>query len=205
MKSVLLTILCLVSTFAYSMPIGLRTAVWGGSAAERLAAVDAAFPTLDDDATAEDVATALSEVADTALAENITDVGEYIEFREWAKYANAADVKDSLTAWLSFAIGSAGLVSELQENDISIDTVNMAADGKLEVVFSLDGINVDADALEYRLKTVLGVEGAPTLDEKAFSNNDGGLSLVPNGDGRIRAVVIPPADINAYFMRIKVK
>ena len=205
MKNALLLVSCMTSAVACAMPLGLRTAVWGGSAANRLSAVEAAFPALGDEATTKEVSAVLSGAADPALAENIADVDEYAEFREWAKYANATEVKDSVTAWLSFALGSTGIVPEPREGSLSIDEVSVMDDGSLEVVFSLDGVNVGDEALERRLKTVFGVEDATTLSESAFSVNETDLKLSSKGDGRISAIVAPPKDKDTYFVRVKIK
>lgn len=205
MKNALLLVSCLSSAFACAMPLGLRTAVWGGSAAVRLSDLEAAFPALGSEATKEDVSEVLSGAADSALAENITDVDEYAEFREWAKYANAAEVKDSVTAWLSFAIGAKGIIEEPKEGSLSIDAVCIKEDGSLEVVFSLDGVNVGNEVVERRLKTVFGVEDATTLSKSAFAVNESDVKLSSNGDGRISAVVAPPKEKDTYFVRIKIK
>lgn len=205
MKIALILVSFLSSASACAMPLGLRTAVWGGSAAVRLSAVESAFPALGSDATEEEVSAVLSGAADSALAENITDVDEYAEFREWAKYANAAEVKDSVTAWLSFAIGATGIVQEPKEGDISIDAVSIMEDGSLEVVFSLNGVNIGNEVVERRLTTVFGVEDATVLSESAFAVNESDVRLSSNGDGRINAVVALPKENDTYFVRIKMK
>ena len=195
-----------VAAAANGMPLGLRTAAWGIAPANRRAAVEAVFPALGAEATAGDVAAALNGAADGALADNIADAGEYAAFREWAKYAGAAAVKSSGTAWLSFAVGAPGLVPPPQEGDLVIDDVAVAPDGRLKAVFSLDGVDIGSDAVESRLKTVFSVEGATTLQKDAFSGKDIGLSLAPTGDGRVRARVTPPTNAgNTYFMRVKMK
>ena len=92
-----------------------------------------------------------------------------------------------------------------QDGDLVIDEVAVSSDGKLEAVFSLDGVNIGSSVLESRLKTVFGVEGAKSLTD-AFSAQNIGFALLPTGDGRVKAMATPPADTgNSFFLRIKVK
>ena len=198
--------LALAGLSASAMPVGVQMAMRGRAAAQSAqAAVDAAFPNLSTTATSADIAEVLGAAVDGALADNITDVDEYAEFREWAKSAGAATVKDSVTAWFSYAVGAVGVVPMPQDGDLCIDDVSVAPDGKLEAVFSLDGVNIGSAALESRLKTVFGVEGAKTLND-AFSDQNVGLSFMPTDDGRARVRVTPPDNTdNSFFMRVKVK
>ena len=163
------------------------------------------FPSLPSNADAMDVAAALAGTVDANLAKNITNVADYAAFREWAKSAGAVTVKESNTAWLSYAVGAAGVVPMPQDGDLVIDDVSVGSDGKLEAVFSLDGVSIGAAALESRLKTVFGVEGATTLNRDAFSSQNIGLSLTPTSDGRVKAVVTPIGSPSSFFMRVKVK
>lgn len=187
-----------------AMPVGVRLAMQGRAVAR--ASAGPAFPELPDTASPEAVVAALSVATDGRLAENITTVGEYADFRDWASTVGAATVKTSDTAWLSYAVGAAAVVPIPQEGDLVLDGVSVGSDGRLEAIVSLDGVSISAAAQEARLKTVFGVEGAGTLNESAFSPDNVGLSLVPTGDGRLKATVTPPADAgDAYFMRLKVK
>lgn len=196
--------LALAAMSASAVPVGVRLAMHGRASA--LEAASAAFPELPVDASAETVAEKLSVASDTALAENITDAETYADFREWATSVGASQVKSSATAWMSYALCAAGIVPAPQEGDLSIDDVIVDPDGNLEAVFSLDGASIGSAALESRLKTVFGVEGAASLNESDFSDKNIGLSLEPTGDGRVKATVVPPADIgNSFFMRLKVK
>lgn len=196
--------LALAAMSADAVPVGVRLAMHGRAAALEVAA--AAFPELPADAPAETVAEKLSAANDAALVENITDAEAYADFRAWATSVGSAEVKSSATAWLSYALGVVGIVPAPQEGDLSIDDVVVDSDGNLEAVFSLDGANIGSAALESRLKTVFGVEGAATLKESDFSDKNIGLSLEPTGDGRVKATVVPPTDIGgSFFMRFKVK
>ena len=61
-----------------------------------------------------------------------------------------------------------------------------------------------------RLAEALGVEGAASLDEAAFTSNGLTVTFERTTDGKARAVVTPPNDENGdapatFFMRVKVK
>lgn len=195
-----------------AMPIGLRTAAWGVSGANVRAAVATLLPESGGNG---GIGETLAALADDSVAANIADSSEYEEFREWAldSGARADALASSSTTWLSFAAGSPILVAEPKDGDLAIDEVSVGADGNLEAVFSLDGVNIGASALEQRLKTVFGVEGTTTLSpddgntvDDLFSSDNIDFSLTPTGDGRVKATVKPPGDAaRSFFMRVKVK
>ena len=197
--------LALVGLSAGAMPVGVRMAMLG-RAAVLSAASDSGFPELDSQATPASVSEALSGATDGALSENITDVEAYSEFRAWAATVGTANVKASNTAWMSYALGVAELVPVPEEGDLVIDDTQVGEDGKLEAVFSLDGVHVSNAALEERLKTVFGVEGSAELDRTKFSPDNIVLVLEPTDDGRVRATVTPPPESEgSFFILIKVK
>ena len=195
---------------ALAMPIGLRTAVWGVSASNGRAAVARLLPETSNAAVIEET---LAGFSDKAVEANISDDSEYEEFREWAvdSGARADALTNSPTVWLSFATGSPVLVSEPQEGDLTIDEVSaMDEDGKIEIVFSLEDVAIDRQALENRLKSIFGVVGGTALDESAFSEDNLAFSLSPTDDGRVKATVTPKKDAGGnapttFFMRVKVK
>ncbi|MGN0847421.1 MAG: hypothetical protein ACI4RA_08580 [Kiritimatiellia bacterium] len=189
---------------ADAMPVGVRLAMHGRAAAAE--AANAVFPVLPGDASAETIAGKLSVATDKALVANITDIKAYSNFRSWATSVGVAEVKTAATAWLSYAVGAAGIVPAPKDGDLAFEYVSVGPDGKLEAVFALDGVDISSTALESRLKTVFIVEGATVLDDKAFSDRNIRLSLLPTGDGRVRARVEPPADAeNSFFVRVRVK
>lgn len=204
LKSCALCAVVLAASTAGAMPVGVRLAMMGRAAALATPTVD--FPELSQDATSEQVASALRGASDPALAANITTAVDYVDFRAWASSIGATTVKTSGTAWLSYALGAATVVPMPRDGDLAIDDVSVDTDGKLEAVVSLKGVAISPAALESRLKTVLGVEGSDELDEAMFSSDNVGLKLVPTDDGRVRATVTPPTHAGgAYFMRMKVK
>lgn len=193
-----------------SMPIGLRTAVWGVSGANGRAAVGRLLPETD---SMSEIKAALNDFSDKTVTANITDNSTYEEFRDWALETGArADVLTaSTTAYLSFATGSPVLVAEPQDGDLVIDEVSPAgADGTIQMIFSLADVEIGHQAFGERLKTIFSVVGAKTIDEGAFSDANLTFSLIPMDDGRVKAVVAPKKDENgkvpsAFFMKVKVK
>lgn len=194
-----------------AMPIGMRTAAWGVSAASARAALAAALP--ETPAGAEEISQKLAAFSDEAVAENIASVEEYADFRDWvlASGARVDTLTNSPTAYLSFATGSAGLIALPEEDDLVVDEVKpLGPDGKLEMVFSLEDVTVDKAAVESRLKSVFGVIGAATLDATKFSCENLAVSLSPTEDGRVKATITPQKETNgdapsAFFMKVKMK
>ena len=222
-KYSLFLLLALAAVTAEAMPIGVRIAVNGRAAAQE--AVNALFPALDGEVSAADVADALSEAEDVALAANITDANGYAEFREWAKCTGAVDVKASGKAWLSYALGTDALIGrEITSNDVQIvgfDAVDGGAMGTSGVMGSsrlafafevaIDGVNIGGGSvaesvLKENLKKVLGIEGAKSLSSGAFSSDNIDITFDTPVDGKAKFTVSPPADAgNSFFMRVKVK
>lgn len=211
MKRILLALaLAAAETAPASMPIGLRTAVWGISAANERAAVARVLPEAGD---ATEVGEALRGLHDAALATNIVSVSDYREFRTWALQSGAR--ADALAAspavWLSFAVDSPTLVAEPEDGDLTIDEISpVDADGRVEIVFSLADVMIGRDAIEARLKSVFNVIGSEMLDNSSFSDRNLSLSLFPTDDGRVRAIVEPTKDASgnapsSFFMRVKTK
>lgn len=193
-----------------AMPIGLRTAAWGVSAANGRAAVAKLLPESGGNA---GIGNTLATLADESVAANIADSSEYEEFREWAldSGARADTLTSSTTTWLSFATGSPVLVAEPKDGDLAIDEVSpLGVDGKVEAIISLKGVMIDRNALESRLKSVFGVVGGTELDESKFTDAGFDLSLAPTEDGRLKATVTPKKDESGnlprkFFLRSKIK
>ena len=210
-KHGLFLLLALAVATAEAMPIGVRIAVNGRAAAQE--AVNALFPALDGEASAADVADALSKAEDVALAANITDASGYAEFREWAKCTGAVDVKASGKAWLSYALGADALIGkEIASEDVNIESfAPTPTDGKFEFTVSVKDVNIGGGSvaeavLKENLKKVLGIEGAKSLSSGAFSSDNINITFDAPVDGKAKFTVSPPADAgNSFFMRVKVK
>ena len=216
LKYGLILLLALAVATAEAMPIGVRIAVNGRAAAQE--AVNALFPALDGEASAADVAGALSKAEDVALAANITDASGYAEFREWAKCTGAVDVKASGKAWLSYALSADALIGkDISSNDVQIvgfDVVDggvMGTPATFAFEVAIDGVNIGGGAvaeavLKENLKKVLGIEGSKSLSSGAFSSDNIDITFDTPVDGKAKFTVSPPADAgNSFFMRVKVK
>ena len=209
-KTLMVAAAASVALPALAMPVGLRTAVWGVSAANGRTALARLLP--ETDSTAE-IKVALKAFSDKTVAANIVEDSEYEEFREWAleSGARADALTASATAYLSFAAGSPVLVAEPQDGDLVIDEVSpMGVDGTIEMVFSLVNVQIAREALENRLKSVFSVAGAKALKDAEFSESNLVFSLLPTDDGRVKAVITTKKSVDgklptSFFMRVKMK
>ena len=220
LKYGLLLLLVFAEAHAEAMPIGVKIALNGRAAAQE--AVNAVFPVLDGEVSAVDIAKALAEAEDEALAANIKDADGYAAFREWAKGAGATDARACGKAWLSYALGADRLITkEITSNDVHIAKFEMStatgggAMGSSRPTFAfevaIDNVNIGGgmvavETLRENLKKVLGVEGATTLSPDAFSSDNIDITFEAPVDGKARFTVTPPADVgNSFFLRVKMK
>ena len=191
--------------------------IWNGMRIEYYA-----FLPLADDATAAEVAEALSGVADASLVANIADGTNYNAFCAWAQSVKdargsapigAQTVKESANAWLSYAFAADALIDkELTSDDVQIESFAPAStDGKFEFIVSVKDVNIGGgsvavETLKENLKKVLGIEGAATLSPSGFSSDNIDITFDAPVDGKAKFTVSPPADAgNSFFMRVKVK
>ena len=176
------------------------------------------LPALGENATAEDVASILSGVVDGKLKANVVEAAEYANFRAWleAKGINHNDVTKSLFAWLSYALDTAGLIAaEPKEGDLVIEGFgNGAADGKFELVASVDGISVGAGASDANLRKVFEVEGASAIvrsngTENGFSADNVEISAAEPSGGKVKFTVMPKVEggkmPDSFFFKVKMK
>ena len=182
------------------------------------------IPTLSTDAAPEDVVAALSGSVDVNLTANITNTTQYIAYRTWALAltngtVTAQTVKESVHAWLSYALGADALIEkEITSNDVQIvgfDVEDGGAMGSSRPTFAfevaIDGVNIGGGSvaeavLKENLKKVLGIEGAKSLSSGAFSPDNIDITFNVPVDGKAKFTVSPPSDAgNSFFMRVKVK
>ena len=133
------------------------------------------LPALPENATDEDVTTALGEQVDTDVTANVTTVEEYNSFKAWADATTggAAAVVASQNAWLAYALDAASLLTEatkveLTDADITVesfaqDTTDGAADGQFTLEISLKNITIGAGATKANLLKILDAEGTTDL------------------------------------------
>lgn len=148
------------------------------------------------------------------LAAHIDTVEEYNALREWAQRLESAgtatrgEICVAPTAYLSFALDVAGLVEQPQEGDLKVDALVSAVDGSMDVIFSLDGIEIGNQAAEARLKEIFDAVGSDVLDETKFSSDNVMFSLSPTGDGKMKATISPVDNIangTSFFMRVNLR
>jgi hypothetical protein len=193
--------------------------------AECLSAVDSIpddpIPVILDEATGDEIAEALAESADERLTTFVTNIAIYAEYRNWAQgvkgingwtaTASAAAVKASDKAWISFALGADRLIEEeITKEDVMIEAFEPSADEPDEFSFevSIKDVNISSAADKARLATVLGIEGATSLDDSAFSSENVDFYIGTPKDGKATFTAKPKEDAkgasDAFFMRVRV-
>ncbi|MBR6020857.1 MAG: leucine-rich repeat protein [Kiritimatiellae bacterium] len=183
-----------------------------------------AIPELPSDATFKDVKVALAGSADGHLAENITDVSTYAEYRKWAqevkgadgKPAGAAAVKASDKAWFSFAMDSPELIEkEITDGDVKIEDFAVSSNGRqLDCTVRIADVEIGDGATTERLKSVFNMESTSKLDNAAFDSETFMLQVAEpeNGKVKLTATPTPPktgdgfsSSSSAVFVRIHVQ
>ena len=158
-----------------------------------------------------EVATALSGSADAKLAANITTATEYAAYRAWAlglEGVTPQQVKDSAYSWLSYALDTdAPIAAAPKEGDLTIGGFTQGSSaGVFDLSVSISGITVGDNATAANLKKVFDVEGAGSLDESEFKeeNVDIEFGKPEGGEVKIKATPKDPA-AKQFFMRVKMK
>ena len=210
MKKAIYVLALLACAAAHAMPLGLRTAVWNIAAANGRTELEQLLPAGCEESQLAEIMEAFS---DPLLVAHVTNKTVYAEFREWAlgSGARADALTSSQMAWKSFALAAAVLAAMPDVGDLMIDEINLdGEEDTVEIVFSLDNVRIGQAALEERLKTVFGVEGATTPNKGAFSSESLSLSLSPTDDGRVKAIIEPRREEYgrpppSFFMRVNMK
>ena len=167
------------------------------------------LPELPPGATSADVAEALSGAADPRLAANIADVPTYNSFRAWAQAVpgGAAAARASTTAWTSFALDAAALLTR-QPTDDDLTAVSFAPSataGRFDFVVNVKNVTVGGGATSANLLRIFGIEGTPTLNAEDFRSENATVDVAAPADGNVRLTVGPvDADSPAFFMRARV-
>ena len=170
------------------------------------------------------VKAALSGAADGRIGVNITDAESYSEFREWAENleftddaaAKLAAAMSSPNAWISYALDTSGLIAEEpKEGDLVIDGfANGTADGKFEIMASVDGVSVGDGAADANLRKVFEVEGADAIMRSSgtadgFSANNVEISATEPSGGKVKFTVSPKVEggkmPDSFFFNVKMK
>ena len=167
------------------------------------------LPTLDEQASADDVAAIIGDMSDESLHEKVGSVAAYSAFRAWVddKGLSHAAVRDAPNAWLSYALDAPGLMAKatpLASEDVVIESIesSVITSGAFDLVVDIAGAEIGTAA---NLAEALGVEGATELSEAAFSSNGLSVTLQRTADGKAKATVAPDGTPPTFFLRVKVK
>ena len=208
-----------VAVSLHAMSLGVRLAMHGVNEGQM-----EILPELGVAPSEKTVKAALFGVADGRIGVNIADGESYSEFREWAENleftddaaAKLAATMSSPNAWLSYALDTAGLIAaEPKEGDLVIEGFgNGAADGKFELVASVDGVSVGDGAADANLRKVFEVEGASAIMrsngiENGFSADNVEISAAEPSVGKVKFTVTPKVEggktPDSFFFKVKMK
>ena len=179
---------------------------------------DGPIPELSPMAVPQDVVNALGGAIDAKLKANVTNVAQYAAYRTWAlsvtnDTVTAQMVKGSSQAWLSYALGADILiVKEISSEDVKIDSFTpFPSEGMFEFAVSVKDINIGSGTiadfvLKENLQKVLGVEGAITLVDDAFSSDNVTVVFGTPQNGKARLMVAPRNEkAQSFFMKVKLE
>ncbi|MBO5905195.1 MAG: hypothetical protein J6Q84_02110 [Kiritimatiellae bacterium] len=190
----------------WGMPIGLRTAIWNVASANNRATIEDLLPESCDET---ELPTVLGVLADASLLAHVVNEQEYTSFRNWVIDTNARveTLLGAQTTWSSFAMDTSAIMPEPKAGDLVIDSISaLGSDGEIEIIFSLADVEVGASAIESRLKSVFGVEGAKSLSGNEFTSENFTASLIPTEDGRIKALIKPTdSERTSFFFKVNMK
>lgn len=185
--------------------------VWLSGVTWMPAAVSDPIPELSAAATSAEVVAALEGSADAKLAANIATAAEYAAYRAWALGLSGVTpdaVKDSAYAWLSFALDADALIAAApKEGDLKIGGFTQGSSaGVFDLSVSISGIAVGDNATAENLAKVFGIEGAGSLDESEFKDEDVDIEFGKPEGGKVKIKATPkdPA-AKQFFMRVKMK
>ena len=212
---------CLAVMPIFAMPLGVRLAMYGE---DEGIGVYELLPELGQSPSKEVIAAALSGSEDEQIAQNVSDAESYAEFREWAENVQDAEgyaagfaaVMSSPNAWLSYALDTAGLIAaEPKEGDLAIDGFgNGAADGKFEIMASVDGVSVGDGASDANLRKVFDIEGTSAImranrAEDGFSADNVEVTVAEPSGGKVKFTVTPKVEggktPGSFFFKVKMK
>ena len=166
-------------------------------------------PTLPNNPTDADVASALEDATDYMLSDKIKTVAAYTAYRQWIidKSLSHKLARSSPNAWLSYALDAPGLMAKavpIASKDVVIKAIepSNASSGAFDLVVDVAGEEIGEGA---QLAEVLGVEGAAELKEPTFSSEGLSVTLLRTADGKVKAIVAPDGTPPAFFLRVKVK
>lgn len=170
------------------------------------------IPDIGNEPTAEQIQSAFEGSTDCErLMRHITNGIEYKAFRTWVENVFGTDftqrqmIKDSAHAWLSFALDSNALITNVpKQGDLKIDTFKPSAtSGAFDFEISVKDIAVGEEATAANLAEIFGIEGAETPNG-AYSSSDVEVVFGTPQNGRVKCTAKPKGTAKtSFFMRAK--
>ena len=118
------------------------------------------------------------------------------------------EVKDSLNAGISYALDTDALIAAApQEGDLTIGGFTQGSSaGVFDLSVSISGITVGDNAAAANLEKVFGVEGAGSLNESEFKEENVDIEFSKPEGGKVK-IKATPKDPTAkqFFMRVRMK
>ena len=169
------------------------------------------IPDMGNEPTAEDISEALEGSTDDRLAAHITGKNAYKAYRGWMNrvcgrnFAKRQAVKDSIHAWLSFALDSNALIANApKQGDLTIDTFKPSAtSGSFDFEISVKDIDIGDGATAANLAEIFGIEGSPTPNGD-YSSSGIDLTFGTPNDGKVKCTARPKDSTNpSFFMKVR--
>jgi len=168
----------------------------------------------------------LKESKDERLVENFMSVCKlegdaggvalYDAYRIWAgmvtnssgETVGLLSVRNSSTAWTSFALDSATLLRRNpSDEDLDIEDFQPSAIfGKFDFTVSIKDVTVGSDAAAENLKKVFWLEGGTTFNKDGLSSDNVDITFGTPVDGKVKFTAGPNAknaDAKTFFMKVK--
>ena len=157
------------------------------------------IPYLGEQPTPEEVESALTGSQDARLVANITDGAMYNAYRDWAMKLNGKgsitlqDIKDSETAWISFALDADRILDASPGNgDLVVEEFKpTVAAGVFEFTVGVKDVFIGANAAAENLKIVFGLEGTPSLGFTVFDPKNVTIEFGKPKDGKLKFTAKP--------------
>ena len=163
-------------------------------------------PAIPKATTEAEVTEAMADATDS-LKENITSVGEYEAFRNWANGtgSSGAEIKASENGWVSFALDSSTLITkELTNDDILVEKFEPGeTSGEYSLEVAIEDVTIGDNAASERLVKAFGLEGASELDMTKFSGENVTLQTGEPKNGKVKLTAKPKENTGTFFMRVR--
>ena len=143
-------------------------------------------------------------------------VASYNAYRDWAGtvkndkggYAGLVVVRNSPTAWTSFALDSARLLERNPtDDDLRIEEFKPSTEGgAFDFTVSIRDVEVGPLARAENLKKTFGLKGATELVPSAFDEANVDIEFGMPMDGKLKFTAEPlDKDAKSFFMKMKVR